>query len=73
MAVDPNIVAIFGPPPDGLDLEYNVITLYNVVCCVVYGVAVAVVGLRFYVRNMKSSGLEMDDWAVLCSVVSVSI
>ncbi|KAM0201597.1 hypothetical protein ACHAPI_001642 [Fusarium lateritium] len=68
MAVDPNIVAIFGPPPKGLDLGHNVILLYNVVTCVVLGVAVAVVGLRFYVRNMKSANIEMDDWAVLLSL-----
>ncbi|KAM0334941.1 hypothetical protein ACHAPQ_004706, partial [Fusarium lateritium] len=68
MAVDPNILAIFGPPPKGLDLGHNVILLYNVVTCVVLGVAVAVVGLRFYVRNMKSANIEMDDWAVLLSL-----
>ncbi|KAH7250987.1 hypothetical protein BKA59DRAFT_491589 [Fusarium tricinctum] len=68
MAVDPNIVAIFGPPPEGLDLGHSVILLYNVVTCVVLGVAVAVVGLRFYVRNMKSANIETDDWAVLLSL-----
>jgi hypothetical protein len=70
MEVDPNIVAIFGPPPKGLDLEKNVITTYNVVVCVVLGIAVTVVALRFYVRNMKSANIEMDDWAVLVSLVS---
>lgn len=70
MAVDPKIVAIFGPPPKGLDLEKNVITTYNVVVCVVLGIAVTVVALRFYVRNMKSANIEMDDWAVLVSLVS---
>ncbi|KAF4958721.1 hypothetical protein FSARC_10946 [Fusarium sarcochroum] len=68
MTVDPNIVAIFGPPPEGLDLEHHVVTTYNVVSCVVLGVAVAIVGLRFYVRIMKSSCVEMDDWAVLVSL-----
>lgn len=70
MAVDPNIVAIFGPPPKGMDLEKNVITTYNVVVCVVLGISVTVVALRFYVRNMKSANIEMDDWAVLVSLVS---
>ncbi|CCT75883.1 related to integral membrane protein [Fusarium fujikuroi] len=72
MAVDPNIVAIFGPPPQGLDLERNVITTYNVVVCVVLGIAVTVVALRFYVRNMKSANIEMDDWAVLVSLFCAS-
>ncbi|KAF4980833.1 hypothetical protein FZEAL_3249 [Fusarium zealandicum] len=68
MAVDPKVVKIFGPPPEGLDLQNNVITTYNVVVCLVLGIAIAVVGLRFYVRNMKSVQVEMDDWAVLISL-----
>ncbi|KAF4424714.1 hypothetical protein F53441_14224 [Fusarium austroafricanum] len=68
MAVNPNIVAIFGPPPKGLDLENHVITKYNVVVCVVLGIATTVVGLRFYVRHMKSAQIEVDDWAVLVSL-----
>lgn len=72
MALDPNIVAIFGPPPEDLDLDNDQITLYNTVTCVVLGIAFLVVVLRFYVRNMKSAQLEMDDWAVLVSLVSRS-
>ncbi|KAG5790479.1 hypothetical protein H9Q69_010460 [Fusarium xylarioides] len=72
MAVDPKIVAIFGPPPEGLDLDKNVITTYNVVVCVVLGIAVTVVVLRFYVRNMKSANIELDDWAVLVSLLCAS-
>ncbi|KAJ4249749.1 hypothetical protein NW762_012090 [Fusarium torreyae] len=68
MTLDPNIVGIFGPPPEGLDLEHNLVTTYNVVSCVVFGVAVAIVALRFYVRNMKSSQVELDDWAALGSL-----
>jgi hypothetical protein len=70
MELDPNIVAIFGPPPQDLDLSRDQITLYNVVTCVILGIAFLVVAMRFYVRNMKSAKLEMDDWAVLVSLVS---
>lgn len=69
MELDPNIVALFGPPPEDLDLNHDQITLYNAVTCVVLGIAFLMVALRFYVRNMKSAKLEMDDWAVLVSLV----
>ncbi|KAM0351009.1 hypothetical protein ACHAPU_002787 [Fusarium lateritium] len=70
--IDPRIVAIFGPPPEDLDLDESVVTLYNVLTSVILGIAVLVVGLRFYARNMKSANLEMDDWAVLLSVICAS-
>ncbi|KAK6714732.1 hypothetical protein SNK03_005576 [Fusarium graminearum] len=70
MELDPNIVAIFGPPPKDLDLGRHQITTYNIVTCIILGIAFLVVALRFYVRNMKSAQLEMDDWAVLVSLVS---
>ncbi|GKU22926.1 unnamed protein product [Fusarium langsethiae] len=77
MELDPNIVAIFGQPPQGLDLNQQQITTYNIVTCIILGIAFAVVALRFYVRNMKSAQLEMDDWAVLvslfCAAVTVSM
>ncbi|CAF3492895.1 unnamed protein product [Fusarium graminearum] len=69
MELDPNIVAIFGPPPKDLDLGRHQITTYNIVTCIILGIAFLVVALRFYVRNMKSAQLEMDDWAVLVSLV----
>lgn len=72
MELDPNIVAIFGPPPKYLDLSRHQITTYNIVTCIILGIAFLVVALRFYVRNMKSAQLEMDDWAVLVSLVSQS-
>lgn len=70
MTVDPNIVAIFGEPPAGLDLDEQIVTSYNVAVCIVLGLAAASVALRFYVRCVKGSKLWYDDWAIFLSVVS---
>lgn len=71
MALDPNIVAIFGEPPPDMDVDSAVTELYNIVICVVFGLAVAIVGLRFWVRKMKTGSLWIDDWAMLVGVVSL--
>ncbi|CAI0645317.1 unnamed protein product [Colletotrichum noveboracense] len=68
MTVDPNIVAIFGEPPAGLDLDEQIVTSYNVAVCIVLGLAAASVALRFYVRCVKGSKLWYDDWAIFLSV-----
>lgn len=71
MTVDPAILAIFGAAPDGLDLDEQIVTTYNVVVCVVLGIAAAFVGLRFYVRLFKGSNLWYDDWAIVFGIVSL--
>ncbi|KAF5493503.1 Satratoxin biosynthesis SC1 cluster protein 4 [Colletotrichum fructicola] len=68
MTVDPNIVAIFGEAPAGLDLDEQIVTSYNVAVCIVLGLAAASVALRFYVRCVKGSKLWYDDWAIFFSV-----
>ncbi|KAH0426536.1 integral membrane protein pth11-like protein [Colletotrichum camelliae] len=68
MTADPNIVAIFGEAPAGLDLDEQIVTSYNVAVCIVLGLAAASVALRFYVRCVKGSKLWYDDWAIFLSV-----
>ncbi|KAH6991141.1 hypothetical protein BKA56DRAFT_628522 [Ilyonectria sp. MPI-CAGE-AT-0026] len=72
MTVDPAILAIFGPAPDGLDLDEQIVTTYNVVVCVALGIAAAFVGLRFYVRLFKGSNLWYDDWAIVFGIFCTS-
>lgn len=69
MALDATILAIFGEPPDGIDLDEQIVTAYNIVVIVALVVAAIFVGLRFYVRNMKGSNLWWDDWTIVFSVV----
>jgi hypothetical protein len=69
--VDPAIVLIFGPPPAGIDLSDSLTVAYDVVSCVVLGIAAAAVCLRFYVRTMRgANSLAIDDYFVVLGLVS---
>ncbi|KAF9876561.1 integral membrane protein pth11-like protein [Colletotrichum karsti] len=68
MAIDPNIVAIFGEAPADVDLNERSVVSHNIAVCVVLGVAAASVALRFYVRIFKGAKLWYDDYAIFLSV-----
>ncbi|KAI5240377.1 hypothetical protein E4T42_08390 [Aureobasidium subglaciale] len=71
-SVDAEIQAIFGPPPEGIDLKASVTLGYDVVSCVVLGLALAAVALRFHVRLMYSSqsrNFGIDDYTILLGLV----
>lgn len=70
IAVDPVILAAFGEPPEGLDLEERRVVNHNVAVCVSLGIAVAAVALRLYVRRLKGARLWFDDYAIIFSTVS---
>ncbi|KAK7425719.1 hypothetical protein QQZ08_007818 [Neonectria magnoliae] len=72
MAVDSAILAIFGPPPDGLDLKEELVTAYNIVVCVTLGIVTTFVALRFWVRQFKGSKLWYDDWAIVFAIICTS-
>ncbi|KAK6615436.1 integral membrane protein pth11-like protein [Botrytis cinerea] len=64
--VDPSIKLIFGPPAVGVDLNESTTAAYDIVSCVVLGIAAAAVCLRFYVRTMRgANSLAIDDWFVV--------
>jgi hypothetical protein len=68
---DPAIQLIFGPPPAGIDLTDSLTVAYDVVSCVVLGIAAAAVCLRFYVRTMRgTNNLAIDDYFVVLGLVS---
>lgn len=69
MATDPYIEAIFGPAPSDLDLSDELVTRYNIVTAVILGLAVAIVGLRIYVRKWRNN-LWWDDYAIVVATVS---
>ncbi|KAI5196665.1 hypothetical protein E4T39_07678 [Aureobasidium subglaciale] len=71
-SVDTGIQAIFGPPPEGIDLKASVTLGYDVVSCVVLGLAIAAVALRFHIRLMYSSqsrNLGVDDYTIVLGLV----
>ncbi|KAK6199038.1 hypothetical protein LQW54_010166 [Pestalotiopsis sp. IQ-011] len=67
--LDPVILAVFGNPPDGTDLGEEQYVGYDVVSCVVLGLAAAAVGLRFYVRLSHMAKLAIDDWTILIALM----
>lgn len=70
MTVDGTIIAIFGAPPDDLDLDTDTSSAYNIACGVFFVVAVACVILRFFVR-IRSSNLWWDDYTIVGGLVCV--
>ncbi|KAK6614264.1 hypothetical protein H4I96_00585 [Botrytis cinerea] len=71
--VDPSIKLIFGPPAVGVDLNESTTAAYDIVSCVVLGIAAAAVCLRFYVRTMRgANSLAIDDWFVVLGLVVFS-
>ncbi|KAF7905650.1 uncharacterized protein EAF01_006171 [Botrytis porri] len=68
--VDPSIQLVFGPPAAGVDLNESVTAAYDIVSCVVLGIAAAAVCLRFYVRTMRgANSLAIDDWFVVLGLI----
>ncbi|KAI4600166.1 hypothetical protein KJ359_001268 [Pestalotiopsis sp. 9143b] len=67
--LDPVILAVFGNPPDGTDLGEEQYVGYDVVSCVVLGLAAAAVALRFYVRLSHMAKLAIDDWTILIALM----
>ncbi|ATZ45899.1 hypothetical protein BCIN_01g05960 [Botrytis cinerea B05.10] len=71
--VDPSIKLIFGPPAVGVDLNESTTAAYDIVSCVVLGIAAAAVCLRFYVRTMRgANSLAIDDWFVVLGLICTS-
>ncbi|KAK9786762.1 hypothetical protein SCARD494_11066 [Seiridium cardinale] len=69
--IDPTIAAVFGDPPSGTSLHDSVTVKYDVVSCVILGLAAAAVALRFYVRTMsKGNNLGIDDYTILVGLMS---
>ncbi|KAK8076787.1 hypothetical protein PG994_004059 [Apiospora phragmitis] len=64
----PQIVALVGPPPAGLNLREDNYFIYNVVACVFFGLAVVAVMLRVYVRMTRGASLAMDDHTIVAAI-----
>lgn len=69
--IDPTIEAVFGSPPAGTSLDESIASGYDIVSCVVLGIAVAAVALRFFVRTMGgANNLGIDDYTIVIGLVS---
>lgn len=62
--IDPGIVAIFGPPPPGLDVFETSITEHLNVLWFCVAVAILFVVLRFASRWVSGAALKADDYSI---------
>lgn len=71
MAVDPLIVAVFGPAPVGLDLSGDRRPGDNAAVIVLIAIATIAVALRIVVRFMQQSSFKADDYVIMLALVGL--
>ncbi|KAE9575459.1 hypothetical protein CGMCC3_g8471 [Colletotrichum fructicola] len=71
--MEPNadIVAVFGPPPDGIDIAESSVAQNNAAVIVLAVLASAAVALRILSRFLQGHDLKADDWAIVGSLLLV--
>nr|XP_036586768.1 pth11-like integral membrane protein [Colletotrichum truncatum]KAF6797325.1 pth11-like integral membrane protein [Colletotrichum truncatum] len=71
--MEPNgdIVEVFGPPPDGLDIFESSVAQNNAAVIILAVLASAAVGLRILARCLQGSSLKADDWTIIISLLLV--
>lgn len=68
-ATDADIVAYFGEPPEGLDLEEDNVWRSYVGLIILICVAILSVVLRYVARFLQKAGLKADDYLMILAVV----
>ncbi|KAL7619869.1 hypothetical protein AAE478_010415 [Parahypoxylon ruwenzoriense] len=71
MEIDPVIVAVFGPPPAGIDLLANQQTADNVAAILCASIATVALCLRLWARNFQRFDMMADDWLMLIALIFV--
>ncbi|KAI1370552.1 hypothetical protein F4677DRAFT_350367 [Hypoxylon crocopeplum] len=71
MEIDPAIMAVFGPPPPGLDLAENQQTADNVAAILCAAIATVALCLRLWARNFQRFDMMADDWLMLIALIFV--
>lgn len=69
MAVDVNIVRVFGPMPDGIDLTENRAKHMDEGNIALIVLALLAVVLRFWARFVQQAGFKADDYLVALALV----
>lgn len=70
--VDANIVDLFGPLPEGIDLEENYADTTDMANIALIAIALLSVILRFGARAVQKAGFKADDYLVIVALVSAS-
>ncbi|KAI8625679.1 hypothetical protein F5Y19DRAFT_240979 [Xylariaceae sp. FL1651] len=69
MEIDPVILAAFGPPPPGIDLEAKQETAIIVVALVSTAFATLALILRIWARNFQRFGMMADDYVMIVALI----
>ncbi|KAL4951907.1 hypothetical protein BDW69DRAFT_201095 [Aspergillus filifer] len=71
MAVDPVILAAFGPPPADVDLSASDVAKNNGAVIAMLCLAAVAVILRFVARIILRNALLADDWAIIGALICI--
>ncbi|KAF4337767.1 integral membrane protein [Fusarium beomiforme] len=72
MEVDPLVIAIFGPPPEGIDLSANSEAKNAAVVLTLLFTSALFLAGRIAIRTQQVYGLSLDDYAIIISWVFVA-
>lgn len=72
MEIDPMVLAAFGPPPDGINLEDDAKVKNTVIVLILLFLSALFLSVRIAVRTKQVYGLSLDDYAIIVSWVFVA-
>ncbi|RYC57529.1 hypothetical protein CHU98_g8683 [Xylaria longipes] len=67
--VDPFVVAAFGPPPDGINLNEQTETRNDIITGIFLALAILSVSARWAARRLSGARLQADDYVIFASLV----
>ncbi|KAF5667068.1 hypothetical protein FHETE_5771 [Fusarium heterosporum] len=72
MEIDPMVLAIYGPPPEGLDLDETSVVKNTAVVLTLLFISALFLAGRIAIRTQQVYGLSLDDYAILLSWLFVA-
>ncbi|KAM0354786.1 hypothetical protein ACHAPU_000607 [Fusarium lateritium] len=72
MEIDPMVLAVYGPPPEGLDLDENSVVKNTAVVLTLLFISALFLAGRIAIRTQQVYGLSLDDYAILVSWLFVA-
>lgn len=69
MELDPFVIDMFGPPPEGMDLSEIFMPGADALVISLGCIAALSVLLRFTARHVQNAGLEADDYLIVFALV----
>lgn len=70
--MDPAILAVFGPVPDGIDVEENKAPENDAAAVAMAVLAAIALVLRLLAKFVQRTGLKIDDWIIIVAFVRLS-